>query len=455
MTIKELEARIHMTRANIRFYEAQGLLKPVRGENGYREYSEEDLAVLQKIFLLRSLGMSLEEIREAQSGGKELSALLQARQEALEKEQLRLEACLRVCREMREDQVRYDTLDAQKYLRSISVAESVPLPASDQVKRPWIPWRRFFARLFDLFLLTLFWAMSFACFCSRAFLRAFPFEIAAMITMLFLEPLLLRLFGTTPGKWIMGIRVTDDADGRLSYSKGFIRTFKALWWGTGMGIPIFSIVRLFMSYYTYYKEKTLSWEYDSEETIRENKIWRGMGIVGVSAVLIFCFTAELSYLKKPLHSGNLTVAQFAENYNHYQWYYFGGETSGYLDREGQPTARKPQDSHGIIVNVSDIAAEKPVITYTEKDGAIVEISMEIRWEETGIFWAGTDRIPLMLYSFLLARPEWSHREVERIGLQILDDPLEDFHTEARKIEITYEAPVFPEYVQRLTMKKID
>ena len=55
MKIKEMEERSGMTRANIRFYESEGLLSPEREINGYREYSEEDLQVLMRIKLLRSL----------------------------------------------------------------------------------------------------------------------------------------------------------------------------------------------------------------------------------------------------------------------------------------------------------------------------------------------------------------------------------------------------------------
>ena len=43
MKIKEVENRVGMTRANIRYYEQEGLLKPtIRNENNYREYSEEE-----------------------------------------------------------------------------------------------------------------------------------------------------------------------------------------------------------------------------------------------------------------------------------------------------------------------------------------------------------------------------------------------------------------------------
>ncbi|MBR3560895.1 MAG: MerR family transcriptional regulator [Oscillospiraceae bacterium] len=46
MTIKEIEDRSGMTRANIRFYESEGLLHPGRRENGYRDYSSSDLEAL-------------------------------------------------------------------------------------------------------------------------------------------------------------------------------------------------------------------------------------------------------------------------------------------------------------------------------------------------------------------------------------------------------------------------
>ena len=48
MKINEVEQQAGITKRNIRFYEQQGLLSPKRnGENGYRDYSEEDVAELK------------------------------------------------------------------------------------------------------------------------------------------------------------------------------------------------------------------------------------------------------------------------------------------------------------------------------------------------------------------------------------------------------------------------
>ena len=79
MTSKEMEARSGVPRANIRYYEAEGLLAPARSGNGYRDYSEEDLRTLEKIKLLRRLGVTIEALRALRDGRAELSAVLDRR----------------------------------------------------------------------------------------------------------------------------------------------------------------------------------------------------------------------------------------------------------------------------------------------------------------------------------------------------------------------------------------
>lgn len=56
MTIKEVEEQTGITRANIRFYEKEGLLTPGRGSNNYREYGNDDVEHLRRIRVLRMMG---------------------------------------------------------------------------------------------------------------------------------------------------------------------------------------------------------------------------------------------------------------------------------------------------------------------------------------------------------------------------------------------------------------
>ena len=53
-----MEEKSGLSRANIRYYEQEGLLAPTRLDNGYRDYSDADLVALQKVQLLRQLGLT-------------------------------------------------------------------------------------------------------------------------------------------------------------------------------------------------------------------------------------------------------------------------------------------------------------------------------------------------------------------------------------------------------------
>ncbi|EGG31916.1 transcriptional regulator, MerR family [Paenibacillus sp. HGF5] len=62
MKIGELAARTGVSIRSLRYYEQQGLLTPVRNENGYREYSmlaEEQVRTIQ---LYLNLGLTTEQI---------------------------------------------------------------------------------------------------------------------------------------------------------------------------------------------------------------------------------------------------------------------------------------------------------------------------------------------------------------------------------------------------------
>ena len=111
MTIKEMEELAEMPRANIRFYEAEGLLSPARNVNGYRDYSQEDLLVLRKIKLLRSLHMSLEDIKALHTGKQELSVVLEQQISKLSNDKENLHKAQAVCETMYRDGMHYENLD--------------------------------------------------------------------------------------------------------------------------------------------------------------------------------------------------------------------------------------------------------------------------------------------------------------------------------------------------------
>ena len=65
MTIKEVEKLTGLTAKSIRLYESKGLITVERNEeNYYRNYTDEDVAILKQIKIYRYFDFSLEEIKD-------------------------------------------------------------------------------------------------------------------------------------------------------------------------------------------------------------------------------------------------------------------------------------------------------------------------------------------------------------------------------------------------------
>ena len=74
-----------VTIKTLRYYDEQKLLVPVYvdEENGYRYYEAGQMAQLQRIIALKSMGFSIDDIRKIISGAEEKSFLLEKKQEIL------------------------------------------------------------------------------------------------------------------------------------------------------------------------------------------------------------------------------------------------------------------------------------------------------------------------------------------------------------------------------------
>ena len=92
LTVGALARRTGLTIRTLHHYDEIGLLSPSgRTETGYRLYSDDDVRRLERIVLLRGLGMPLESIASAlQGNGRELLELLERHSIAMEAELERL-----------------------------------------------------------------------------------------------------------------------------------------------------------------------------------------------------------------------------------------------------------------------------------------------------------------------------------------------------------------------------
>lgn len=74
MLINEVCRECSLTKKAIEYYIEQGIVVPAIQENGYRNFSDEDIVVLKKVFVLRTLGLSVADIHDILSN-KDAAAL--------------------------------------------------------------------------------------------------------------------------------------------------------------------------------------------------------------------------------------------------------------------------------------------------------------------------------------------------------------------------------------------
>jgi MerR family transcriptional regulator, thiopeptide resistance regulator len=90
-SIQEIARRAGTTSRTLRHYGDIGLLEPSRvGANGYRYYGQAALVRLQRILLLRELGLSLPAIAEVLEGQRDTATALRAHLGLLEQERERI-----------------------------------------------------------------------------------------------------------------------------------------------------------------------------------------------------------------------------------------------------------------------------------------------------------------------------------------------------------------------------
>ena len=367
MVIKEVEARTGMTRANIRFYEKEGLIAPARSDNGYRDYSEAEVEELRKIKLLRVLGLSLEDIRAAQSGQKELRDLMKEHMDTLEEERRKLETAAQVCDRLGRKGKGYDELDPAPYLAKM---EGEKVPDTDAVAFQRREFWRLFARIFDLRLYyflamaVLVWGFHIQTG-TQDDLRAaviLGLESAmAVVLMLVVEPFLLSRFGTTPGKWLLGMCITGLDGEKLSYGEAAGRTWRVVLHGMGLNIPFLNLYCLWRSDKKLMAGEELVWERGSVQHHRAEegqtaKYFFRLAVVGL-AIIAGSSVLRTVQASPVVQTPELTVARFAENYNN-----LGGSEPALL-------------ADGTDVN--DGRREPLNLEYEVRDGRLVGLRMEV------------------------------------------------------------------------------
>ena len=97
MLINEVAKLCNLTKKAVEYYTEQGLICPNILENGYRDFSEQDMEILKKIALFRRLGLSIFEIKSVLANPDELKSILYKKTLELEQEKVKQDILKRLC----------------------------------------------------------------------------------------------------------------------------------------------------------------------------------------------------------------------------------------------------------------------------------------------------------------------------------------------------------------------
>ena len=115
MKRSEVEKITGLTRKAILYYEDKGLIRPHKGENNYRSYSQDDVKKLLKISIYRKLGLSISEIKNIlDSREEDLGSILRDRQYRLELEEAKKNLLERLIKSQNFEEVSKELEDLKK-----------------------------------------------------------------------------------------------------------------------------------------------------------------------------------------------------------------------------------------------------------------------------------------------------------------------------------------------------
>ena len=96
MLINQIAKKCNITKKAVQYYVETGLLNPKILENGYKDFSEEDVNLLKKVVLYRKLGLGVVDIKIVIKNPEELSRVLYQKTLELEREKAKYELLKRI-----------------------------------------------------------------------------------------------------------------------------------------------------------------------------------------------------------------------------------------------------------------------------------------------------------------------------------------------------------------------
>ncbi len=341
MNFNDISSALDISYTTLKYYESCGLIEPHEGSYLGRHFSEDEFHEIERITLLRTLGFSVHEILSIKRGEVSLRDKLIEHVEAIMADPDSITQAAIVCQNIRHECVEYSELKAGPHImhvrelkarggvffetentassaeqHSTFSRESKVKPENNANTCPH-PWRRYFARSFDLALYILiadtFFGFLVGINATANIYTNFIWLVLVYCLMFLIEPILLSTIGTTPGKFFMGITIRNAIGKKLTLKEAYTRSFLLWRFGFGFSVPVYNIYREIKCYLSCQKGEVLEWDRECNikaEVIRPARIV----LIILAMVLVNRLDVLLTYQAAiPSNRGDITVEEFYEN----------------------------------------------------------------------------------------------------------------------------------------------
>lgn len=195
----------------------------------------------------------------------------------------------------------------------------------DKAKPKHFFMRRFWARWTDLsFYAALWWLLMYV---SGRDIGAVIPNLWIMITMFLpwflVEAWLIHRFGTTPGKWLMCLRVTNEDGSLLELKPALWRGFRVLVTGIGFGWGLLSLFCQAMSWFTTRKLGKPVWDFAGKHKVEAIYSLKPLRVAVL--ILVFLICAQLQMAVRGPHEQKLIIEQYPQYKEYFknnaEWYF--------------------------------------------------------------------------------------------------------------------------------------
>jgi len=171
---------------------------------------------------------------------------------------------------------------------------------------PVRPWTRFFARIADMTVFFLIFYLFIHTFFASLFHSPLRMTFISIIWYIFAEAILLSNVGTTLGKSLLCVTVTDKEGKRLSFSAAFKRTFWVYVKGYAFGIPVLLIIALIIAYKNLQANQITSWDRDCQTTVTHQNSTMPVWIAVVVVPFLLQFIMLWAIFSETLHTYDIS-----------------------------------------------------------------------------------------------------------------------------------------------------